>query len=208
MMLTLICIICLGVVGNAYATERRTVRVAFFPMDGYHIVNADGSYGGMDVEYLDTISQYTSWDVKYVICESWSDALDKLKNKEVDLVGSAQYSAERAQIYTYADLSSGYTFGVIAANPETDTAYEDFLAMKDFTFGMVKDYVREAEFYEYLRYNGIENPTVKEYPTTADSSSNCNEIVRLTSSSELFLINSVTFTFALFPIVSIRKLIC
>ena len=167
-MMWALCIICLSVAGNVYAAERRTVRVAFFPMDGYHIVNEDGSLGGMDVEYMNVISNYTAWNIEYIECESWSDALEKLSNKEVDLVGSAQYSAERAEIYNYADLSSGYTFGVIAANLDTDTAYEDFYAMKDFCFGMVKDYVRRAEFLEYLYHNGIEQPRIIEYETTAD----------------------------------------
>ena len=164
----MIFIVSLSTVNNVYAAERKTVRVAFFPMDGYHIVEEDGSYGGMDVEYLNQISNYTSWDIEYVDCDSWSDALEKLANKELDLVGSAQYSEERAEIYSYADLSSGYTFGVIAANRDTDVAYEDFYAMKDFRFGMVKDYVRKAEFVEYLYYNGIEEPNIIEYETTAD----------------------------------------
>ncbi len=156
------------IAGTAYATERKKVKVAFFPMDGYHIVNEDGSYGGMDVDYLDALTDYVSWDVEYVICTSWSDALEKLEKKEVDLVGSAQYSAERAEIFDYADLSSGYTFGVIATNADANMAYEDFQAMNDITFGMVKDYVREVEFYDYLSRNGITSPTVVEYDTTAD----------------------------------------
>lgn len=168
LLMFMFCIICLSAVGDVYAAERRRVRVAFFPMDGYHIVAEDGTYGGMDVEYLNKISNYTAWNIEYVECESWSDALEKLSNEEVDLVGSAQYSEERAEIYSYADLSSGYTFGVIAANRDTDTAYEDFFAMRDFCFGMVKDYVRKAEFMEYLYYNGIEEPKIIEYDTTAD----------------------------------------
>ena len=162
------CIIYLSAVDDVYAAERRNVRVAFFPMDGYHILEEDGSYGGMDVEYLNEISNYTAWNIEYVECESWSDALEKLSNKEVDLVGSAQYSEERAEVYNYADLSSGYTFGVIAANRDIDIAYEDFYAMRDFRFGMVKDYVRRAEFMEYLYNNGIEEPQIVEYETTAD----------------------------------------
>ena len=168
LLMFMFCVICLLNFDNVYAVERRTVRVAFFPMDGYHIIEKDGSYSGMDVEYLNEISNYTAWDIEYVECESWSDALEKLSNKEVDLVGSAQYSEERAQVYSYADLSSGYTFGVIAANHDTDVAYEDFYAMKNFRFGMVKDYVRKAEFMEYLYYNGIEEPSIIEYETTAD----------------------------------------
>lgn len=168
MLLLLVCLTFLLVGSNVYATEHRTVRVAFFPMDGYHIVNKDGTYSGMDVEYLEELSLYANWKIEYVVCESWNDALEKLANKKVDLVGSAQYSADRAEIFSYADLSSGYTFGVIAANAGTNVAYEDFQAMKEFRFGMVENYVRETEFYEYLRHNGLDNPSITKYDTTAE----------------------------------------
>ena len=48
----------LGASGLAHAKGKRTVRVAFFPMDGYHTKDADGALGGMDVEYLDTLCRY------------------------------------------------------------------------------------------------------------------------------------------------------
>lgn len=163
-----ILLLCLFLGTNVYAVEKRTVKVAFFPMDGYHTINEDGSYGGMDVEYLNALCNYASWNIEYVPCDSWEDALEKLANQEVDLVGSAQYSAERAEIYDYADLSSGYTFGVIASNSGKNVAYEDFQAMQDFSFGMVENYVRKNEFLEYLLHNDIVNPTIVEYETTAD----------------------------------------
>lgn len=150
-----------------YAAEDRVVKVAFFPMDGYHIINEDGSYNGMDVEYLNALCEYTDWEIEYVPCDSWEEALQLLSDQKVDLVGSAQYSAERAQIYQYADLASGYTFGVIATNPESTIAYEDFTVMQQITFGMVENYVRKSEFMQYLSDHGIQNPSVIEYPSTA-----------------------------------------
>lgn len=150
-----------------YAAEDRVVKVAFFPMDGYHIINEDGSYNGMDVEYLNALCEYTDWEIEYVPCDSWEEALQLLSDQKVDLVGSAQYSAERAQIYQYADLASGYTFGVIATNPESIIAYEDFTVMQQITFGMVENYVRKSEFMQYLSDHGIQNPSVIEYPSTA-----------------------------------------
>lgn len=164
----LVCVIGLLLTQSVYAKENRTVRVAFFPMDGYHIVEADGSYGGMDVEYLRELSEYTGWDIEYVECESWGEALQYLAEHKVDLVGSAQYSAERAEIYDYADLASGYTFGVIATNASSEIAYEDFSAMQDITFGMVKGYVRQEEFLHYLADNNITEPNIIEYDTTQE----------------------------------------
>lgn len=84
-----------------FAEERKVVKVAFFPMDGYHITNADGSVGGMDAEYLNALCKYTDWTIEYVICDSWNEALHLLDKKQVDLVGSAQYSSERAKTYLY-----------------------------------------------------------------------------------------------------------
>ena len=139
--LWMLCIIFVVSGRDIYAAEDRVVKVAFFPMDGYHIINEDGNYDGMDVAYLNALCEYTDWEIEYVPCDSWEEALQLLSNQKVDLVGSAQYSAERTQIYQYADLASGYTFGVIATNPESTIAYEDFTAMQQITFGMVENYV-------------------------------------------------------------------
>ncbi len=152
---------------EARAAGKRLVKVAFFPMDGYHIMGPDGSYDGMDVAYLEAICGYTGWEVQYVECGSWEDALRLLSKRQVDLVGSAQYSAERALEYEYADLASGYTFGVIATNAGGTIAYEDFTAMRGITFGVVKDYVRKDEFLQYLADNGISRPKIREYESTA-----------------------------------------
>ncbi len=100
--------------GVAYAAQKRVVKVGFFPMEGYHELSQDGSCNGMDVEYLENLCDYVGWEIVYVPCGSWDEALELLEEKEVDLVGSAQYSSERAEKFRYASLPSGYTFGAIA----------------------------------------------------------------------------------------------
>ena len=163
----IIMLVCLSLV-NIQAKEERKVKIGFFPMDGYHEINNDGSYDGMDVKYMEALKEYTGWDIEFVMCDSWEDALKCLENKDIDLVGSAQYSEERAQIFDYADLSSGYTFGVIATTGNSVLAYEDFEALKGINIGIVKGYVRTAEFYEYMAENGISSPNVIEYASTSE----------------------------------------
>lgn len=136
-------------------------------MDGYHIAQEDGRYGGMESEYLNVLCRYSGWTIDFVPCESWDDALQKLQNKEVDLVGSAQYSSARDEIFDYASLPSGYTYGMIATNSNGRIAFEDFEAMQDATFGMVETYVRQDEFYQYMADNGILEPNVVLFPDTA-----------------------------------------
>lgn len=152
---------------DAHSAGGRTVRVGFFPMEGFHEKDPDGSYGGMDVEYLEALCAYVDWEIEYVECKSWDEALSLLLEKKIDLVGSAQFSEERSQIYQYADLSSGYTFGTVAVKGDSGVAYEDFDAMKGITYGVVKTYVRKNEFYEYMESHGIIRPEVKEYESAA-----------------------------------------
>ncbi len=152
----------------ARAREARTVRVAFFPMQGYHTYSETAGYDGVDVAYLKELCTYTGWKVEYVDCESWDEALSKLEAREVDLVGSAQYSRERAEIFDYAALASGYTYGCLFVEEGSGIAFEDFEHMKDLKFGVVESYVRRPEFLEYLSRNGIEVPDVREYESTKE----------------------------------------
>lgn len=151
-----------------YAKEQRTVKAAFFPMEGFHTYSEEDGYGGMDAAYLEELSGYTGWKIEYVDCDSWDDALVKLKAKEVDLVGSAQYSEERAGMFEYASLPSGYTFGCLFVKENSTLAFEDFDSMKSMKFGVVESYIRKKEFLEYLDRNGIHNPNLKEYTTTQE----------------------------------------
>lgn len=153
--------------GVAYAAQKRVVKVGFFPMEGYHELSQSGSYTGMDVEYLENLCDYVNWEIVYVPCDSWDEALELLEEKEVDLVGSAQYSSERAEKFQYASLPSGYTFGAIAVEGDSLFAYEDFDAMQDITYGIVATYVRRQEFNEYLSDHQIISPKVREYEDTA-----------------------------------------
>lgn len=161
----LLLVLYMGITGAA--KEGRTVRVAFFPMEGFHEHNLDGSRSGMDVEYLTALTEFTDWEIQYVDCESWDDALRMLREGEADLLGSAQYSGDRAKIYRYADFPSGYTFGAVAVEGSSTLAYEDFRVMGDLTYGVVKTYIRKSDFVKYMKSHGVEDLHLKEYDSTA-----------------------------------------
>ncbi len=150
------------------AAKGRTVKVAFFPMEGYHTYSGEEGYGGIDAAYLEALCGYTGWNIAFVECDTWDDALLKLENREVDLVGSAQYSKERGAIFDYAALSSGYTYGCLFVEEDSSLAYEDFEQMRDMRFGMVESYVRKKDFLNYLSQNGIKEPHLNEYKTAQE----------------------------------------
>ena len=99
----MLCIFCMISNGNIYAAQKRTVKVAFFPMDGYHIINPDGSYGGMDVEYMNALCEYTSWNAEYISCDSWEEALQMLSDKKADLkMNSPELETELMNQFYYS----------------------------------------------------------------------------------------------------------
>ncbi len=53
---------------HADAKESRTVRVAFFPMEGFHTYSQKDGYGGVDADYLKELCRHTEWKVEYVQC--------------------------------------------------------------------------------------------------------------------------------------------
>ena len=89
-MLVVALLVSIGSTEVVHGAGKRTVRVGFFPMDGYNETKADGSRTGMDVEYLDALCDYIDWNIEYVECESRDDALTMLWDAQIDRVGSAQ----------------------------------------------------------------------------------------------------------------------
>lgn len=132
------------------------VRVGFFPMSGYQEYDEQGNPKGYNVEYLEQVSVYTGWTYEYVPVDSWDDALKALRNGDIDLLGSAQMTAERAKYFDYGDYSGGSTYGaVLALNENDQIAYEDFEQFDQSRIGCVKTYVREQDFLDYAKKNGI-----------------------------------------------------
>jgi diguanylate cyclase (GGDEF)-like protein len=166
-LLSLLVFFLIGTGISAKAADNRIVKVAFFPMTGYHEYDENGNPTGMDVDYLDALKEYTNWEIRYIDCDSWDEALDKLAKGEVDLVGSAQYSEEREKKFSYASFQSGYTFGAIMMDNDDVCAYEDFDTMSELTYGIVSTYVRKQEFLDYMSENGIDDPNIIEYSDSA-----------------------------------------
>ena len=109
------------------AAARRTVRVGFFPFDGYHMVSSDGSRSGYGYDYLQRMLPFAGWKLDYVGYEdnkSWSDMLDMLENGEIDLLTSAVKTPEREARFAFSDRSIG-TSSTILTVEAGDERYLD-----------------------------------------------------------------------------------
>ncbi|MDD2972920.1 MAG: ATP-binding protein, partial [Lachnospiraceae bacterium] len=139
--------LCLGFLGNrsffSYAEnpEEETVKVAYFDVGDYYQEQEDGSMKSYDAAYLDMISKYTGLKFSYVNCHTWDQALEMMRNHEIDLVGTMQWTQEREDQYEICDANYGYTIAELAALADSPYIYEDYAEINGATVGYMKGYV-------------------------------------------------------------------
>lgn len=95
-LLTFICVIVLYP-QSTYATEaisqRETIRVGFFEMDGYHMQDETGKRSGYGYDTLRLMARY--WNVRFEYIgydKSWSNMQKMLEDNEID-IGTSTHKA-------------------------------------------------------------------------------------------------------------------
>lgn len=141
----------------ARAEETKTIKVGFFAMDGYHMMDDEGNRSGYGYDYLQAMAQYNNWVYDYVgYDKSWAEMLTMLDSGEIDMVTSAQKTAEREAKYDYSSEPIG-TSSLILCVKEGDTRYDagnpaGFSGMR---VGMIKGNSRNDAFDQYAQAQGF-----------------------------------------------------
>ena len=93
-LLVFVCVCMIFSPQTAYAAEdssqHETVKVGFFAMDGYHMMDEEGNRSGYGYDFLRMMSRY--WDVDYEYVgydQRWDDMQQMLEDGEIDMVTSA-----------------------------------------------------------------------------------------------------------------------
>ena len=150
-----LCCACMTARAESDRDTDRVVRVGYMDYNGFINAEADGSFSGYAVDYLDEISKYTGFRYEYVFGE-WSELLEKLRNKEIDLLCSAQLTAARAATFDYSAYPIGYTQGLLYTLQGNDALrYEDFEEFNGMTVGVLRASAMESIFVGYAKQNGF-----------------------------------------------------
>ena len=104
--LMIACFVCFFTI-SAFAAydpgERETVKVGFFAMDGYHMIDAEGNKSGYGYDLLRLMARY--WDVDYEYVgydKSWQEMLNMLEDGEIDMLTSARRTTEREEKFDFS----------------------------------------------------------------------------------------------------------
>lgn len=146
----------------ALSEDRKTIRVGYMDYQGFVNEMSDGSYSGYAAEYLSRIAEYTGWRYEYVYGE-WTELLEKLKNKEIDLLCNMQLTEERAQYFDFSAYPIGYTQGLLYTSPDnTALSFEDFKGFDGMTVGVIRNNAMAELYKKYEKANGYTS-VIKEY---------------------------------------------
>lgn len=125
---------------SAAATGMRPhpIRVGYTDSPGFIEKTAAGTVDGYGVAYLNEISHYTGWRYEYVYA-TWQECLERLAKGELDLLGMAQYTPERAASYEFASLPSGVEYMVMyVRNDDNEVYYNDYQSFNGLRIGVLK----------------------------------------------------------------------
>ena len=93
--------------------ESKVVRVGLLDYSTF-MEEKDGLVMGYAYEYLVDISRYANWDYEFVP-GTWEECLERLEKGEIDLLASAQYTADRADLYDYSTMPMGVAYTVLCS---------------------------------------------------------------------------------------------
>lgn len=138
------------------SAQNTTVRVGFFPLDGFHEYDENGAPSGYDVEYLNKIADYTGWEYEYVFAESWVDALILLENEKIDILAPSQITEDRLDRFLLSAYSIGTEYGsLLTWNANDDLSYEGYDKFSEIKIGCVENFVMKEDFFWYAEKNGF-----------------------------------------------------
>lgn len=150
-----ICVTMLPAGNISVKADEKVIRVGYDSNSNF-IKESNGNYYGYGVEYLEKIAEYTGWKYEFVKDDSWQNCLKKLRDGEIDLICTAHYTEQRAEVFTYSDIPLGYEASLLYSKADSEIAYQDYDAMQGSKVGLLMDSYSAQDFEQYAKKQNIE----------------------------------------------------
>ena len=155
-MLLLTALLSLSASAAETVSQHERVRVGFFAMDGYHMMDKDGNRSGYGYDFLRLMARY--WDVDYEYVgydKSWEEMQRMLIDGEIDMVTSARRTPEREELFDFS-RPIGTNNGILTVRSDNSTIVEGKYSTYDgMRVALLRGNSRNDEFAEYARTKGF-----------------------------------------------------
>lgn len=150
------------------SSVRETVAVAYYEDGDYMHKNADGTYTGFNIDYLERIGAYAGWTYEYVDFDTWEEAYAAAESGEVDILPSVYYDSSRDEDMLFSDMPVCSIYTTINVRMDDDRyAYNDYEAFEGMKTGVIAEGKDAQTFVDYCGKHGFSVEIVP-YGETAD----------------------------------------
>ena len=138
------------------ASTREVVRVGFFAMDGYHMMDDHGNRSGYGYDFLQLVARYLNVDFEYVgYDKSWEEMQTMLQNGEIDLLTSARNTPEREEIFDFS-RSIGTNSAILTIRSDNSTIImHDFNTYNGMHVALLNGNSRNDDFATFAQENSF-----------------------------------------------------
>ena len=137
-------------------TNRETIRVGFFAMDGYHMIDEKGNRSGYGYDFLRLMARYIDVDYEYVgYDKSWGEMQDMLENGEIDLLTSARKTPEREAKFDFSRSIGSNECMMTVRNDNQSINEQDYSSYNGLKVGMIRDNSRNDDFARFAQEKGF-----------------------------------------------------
>ncbi len=121
-------------------SDVRTVRVGYFHLEGYQMLNQEEEKSGYCFDFLQRMKLYADWQYEYIGYESApADVLQMLSDGEVDMVAAIAKTPEREMEFDYSEqaISTSSVCILTSSQRESLCVKGDYTTYNGLTFGAV-----------------------------------------------------------------------
>lgn len=151
-----LCLMLGGVSTAAFAAQDNrsatTVKVAFYPLDGFFEYDENGKETGYGVDYLNELSKYANIKWEYVPADSWEAIHDMLLRGEVDVqmpVSATINPADTDCSITTEPIIPTF-HAIMTLQSRSDLYYQDYDAFRNLKIAITPDTLAKTGFTDYL----------------------------------------------------------
>ena len=155
-MLLLTALLSLSASAAEPASQHDRVKVGFFAMDGYHMMDEDGNRSGYGYDFLRLMARY--WDVDYEYVgydKSWEEMQQMLIDGEIDMVTSARKTPDREELFDFS-RPIGTNNGILTVRSDNSAIVEGkYSTYNGMRVALLRGNSRNDEFADYARTKGF-----------------------------------------------------
>ena len=159
-LLAFVCVCMIFSPQTAYAAEdssqHETVKVGFFAMDGYHVMDEEGNRSGYGYDFLRLMARY--WDVNYEYVgydKSWEDMQQMLEDGKIDMVTSARKTPDREEMFDFS-RPIGTNHGILTVRNDNSTIVDgNYSTYNGMRVALLKGSSRNKEFADFADNKGF-----------------------------------------------------